>query len=282
MTGRGWIVRLASAPFPYDGTDRDGSPFFQQADRAGRRLRRTTTGARYPEVPHFADDRVLLHIPPGFDAARRPLVVVFFHGHESDIATTVVERLQIPRQIEESGANALLVAPQLALRARESHPGKLVSPGATARLLDEAAAALAAGSSAMAAADIRGADVVLAAFSGGYLATAMALDRGGIADRVRAVILFDALYGALDVFEAWLVRRRRRDVFVALAGDATAGNSTELAVRLRCRGVAVSDALPGRFDPGAVHLARVESGHWQVPVAGPPHHPLAELLRRLG
>ena len=282
MSGRTWTVRLSSAPFPYDGTDADGSPFFQDADQAGRRLRRTATGAEYPEAPHFVDDHVLLHIPRSFDAAQRPLVVLFFHGHDADIATTVAERLEIPRQVDESETNALLVAPQLALKARESHPGKLVQPGAATRLLDGAAAALAEGSPGIAAGDIRAADIVLAAFSGGYYATAMALERGGIDERVRAVILFDALYGALDAFEAWLVRRRRRDVFVALSGEGTAANSAMLAARLRRQGVVVSEALPGRFEPGAVHLARVETGHWQVPVAGPPYRPLAELLRRLG
>jgi hypothetical protein len=46
--------------------------------------------------------------------------------------------------------------------------------------------------------------VVLVAYSGGYDPAAYALDVGGADDRVRGVVLLDALYGESDRFQRWV------------------------------------------------------------------------------
>ena len=49
--------------------------------------------------------------------------------------------------------------------------------------------------------------VILVAYSGGYLPAAFALAQGGAGERVRGVVLLDALYGEEDKFADWIERR---------------------------------------------------------------------------
>ena len=78
---------------------------------------------------HFGDPRVLLHIPPGFDANKPSVMIVFFHGHGATLSRDVRDRQQVPAQISASGVNAVLVAPQFAVDAADSSPGKFGDPG---------------------------------------------------------------------------------------------------------------------------------------------------------
>ena len=48
--------------------------------------------------------------------------------------------------------------------------------------------------------------VVIVAYSGGYYPAAWVLRHGGLGDRLRGVILLDALYGELDKFADWIER----------------------------------------------------------------------------
>ena len=74
-------------------------------------------GGTYWEDQTYSDQRVLLHIPKGFDPRRPALMVVFFHGNEATLERDVRNRQAVPRQITESGLNAVLVAPQFAVNA---------------------------------------------------------------------------------------------------------------------------------------------------------------------
>jgi enterochelin esterase-like enzyme len=62
------------------------------------------------ESQTFSDDRVLLHIPPGFDPKRPAVMVVFFHGHGADLTQDVYDRQQVPAQITAAGVNARRIA----------------------------------------------------------------------------------------------------------------------------------------------------------------------------
>ena len=95
------------------------------------------------ESETFSDDRVLLHIPPGFDPTLPAVMVVFFHGHGADLARDVRDRQQVPAQITAAGVNAVLVAPQFASTPPISSAGKFWEPNGFKRFLDEAAVKLA-------------------------------------------------------------------------------------------------------------------------------------------
>ena len=57
----------------------------------------TVRGGTYWEDQTYSDQRVLLHIPKGFDPRRPALMVVFFHGNEATLERDVAahrERLE--------------------------------------------------------------------------------------------------------------------------------------------------------------------------------------------
>ena len=68
---------------------------------------------------------------------------MFFHGNGATLTRDVRNRQQVPRQIVESGLNAVLVAPQFAVDAADSSAGRFWEPGVFAQFLSEAADQLA-------------------------------------------------------------------------------------------------------------------------------------------
>src|SRR5262249_35799089 len=142
---RSALIPFDVSPFPYDGALPDTAlPFFDVMDGlSGRRGHTTTRGDVLWEPDAYRDRRVLLHVPASFDPARPALIVVYFHGHGATIERDVVNRQQVPRQVAESGLNAVLVAPQFALDAADSSSGNFWQAGVFARFLDEAAGRLA-------------------------------------------------------------------------------------------------------------------------------------------
>jgi hypothetical protein len=71
------------------------------------------------------------------------VIVVFFHGHGATLERDVRDRQLLPAQISESGANAVLVAPQLAYDAADSSAGKFWERGGLKRFMAEATGHLA-------------------------------------------------------------------------------------------------------------------------------------------
>ena len=125
-------------PFPYRGEVPDKNrPFLDVAD-GERRGHSTVRGGTYWEDQTYSDQRVLLHIPKGFDPRRPALMVVFFHGNEATLARDVRDRQAVPRQVAESGLNAVLVAPQFAVNALDSSAGRFWEPGVFAQFVREA------------------------------------------------------------------------------------------------------------------------------------------------
>jgi len=279
--GRTVTLRLPSAPFPFDGVvPETGQPFFDATDPAtGERLHTTAQGTRYAETRHYRDDRVLVHVAADLAAGPAPVLVVFFHGHLSVLARDVIGRMSIPQQIDGSGRAVILIAPQLAVDAMDSSPGRLWLPGALARLLDDVAVACGRWLGLSDPEPLRRAPVVLAAFSGGYKALAMGLDRGGVADRVAGIILLDAVFGAVDRFAAWAAAAPRA-FLAALYSRHTRAGTLALAAALDRHGVAWSPAYPEALAPSARHLVPCATPHPALPVDGPPRHPLGDLLRR--
>jgi hypothetical protein len=102
-----------------------------------------------------------------------------------------------------------LVAPQLAVDAADSSAGKFWEPGAFKRFVGEAAGQLARlYGDRLAEQTFARMPIVIVAYSGGYLPTAWALERGGLKARVRGVVLLDGLYGELDKFANWIAGNR--------------------------------------------------------------------------
>jgi hypothetical protein len=226
------LVPFESAPFPVHTTSNDG-------DHVRINFRSRVSW----EKGAFSDPRVLLHIPKGFDPNKPAVMVVFFHGHGATLTRDVLDRQEVPAQISESHANAVLVAPQLAYDARSSNPGKLWEPGAFARFVREAGNQL-----TKLYGDPRAGDtfanmpIVIVAYSGGYLSAATSIERGGLKNRVRGIVLLDALYGELDGFANW-ISHNRSGFFVSSWTRSTQRRNAQLEEMLSERDVTLGHAL---------------------------------------
>ena len=280
------VQPFSNGPFPYSGPGEDGrTPFYDVVDPLKRRGHRTASGDVLLEGTTYSDDRVLMYVPAGFDPRRPALMVLFFHGHGSTIERTVQEA-DLPRQIAESGANAVLVAPQFAFDAGDSSPGKFWRPGAFARFVDEAATKLARLLTPQGA-DLRRlsgvfnlAPVMLVAFSGGYKPTAYVLARGGAAHRIHSVVLLDALYDEEDKFAAWFAGARSRAFLASFYTESTAASQTKLRDMLAKRRITSTSSLPTSLSRGSAVF--VASGsidrHARFVLEGPPRDPVKVIL----
>jgi hypothetical protein len=172
----------------------------------------------------------------------------------------VRDRQLVPQQISDSGVNAVLLAPQLAVDAADSSAGKFWQPGGFKRFIAESADNLARlYGDPGAAKTFANMPIVIVGYSGGFLPTAWSLEVGGISDRVRGVILLDAIYGELDKFASW-IENHRSGFFVSSYTHYTARRSHELMQTLRDKGITVSEDMDGPIKPGSVAFVETPEG----------------------
>ncbi len=208
----------------------------------------------------YNDNRVLVHVPAGFDARKPGVIVVFFHGHGATLERDVRDRQLLPKQISESGTNAVLVAPQLAYDAADSSAGKFWERDGLKRFMAEAAQQL-----AQVYGDARSEDifakmpVVIVSYSGGFETAAWSLHVGGLGKRVIGVVLLDSLYGHLDKFASWIAKNRHA-FFVSSYTAHLKRRDDDLAQTLRAKGIPVQEELDGPLKPGTVAFLSTGEG----------------------
>jgi hypothetical protein len=254
------LIGLKSSAFPYYGNNpRTETPFLNVAngDRHGHR---SYSGRVYWQDETFNDNRVLMHVPEHFDVNKPGVIVVFFHGNGATLERDVRDRQLLPQQISDSGANAVLLAPQLAVDAADSSAGKFWQPGGLKRFINESADHLAKlYGDPNAAKTFANMPIVIVGYSGGFVPTAWSLDVGGVGNRVRGVVLLDAVYGELDKFASW-VANNRSGFFVSAYTRYTQRHDQELMQMIRDKGIAVSDDMDGPLRPGSVVFVKTPDG----------------------
>ena len=251
------LVPFDTTPFPYSGPVPDKGITFLDVVNGERRGHTSLRGGVYWEDVTYSDKRVMLFIPRGFDIRRPALIVVYFHGNLATLTRDVRGRQQIPRQVEQSGLNAVLVAPQFAVDALDSSSGRFWEPGVFAKFLDEVVGKLTRlHGDERARTVFERAPVVIAGYSGGYNPAAYALAVGGANQRVHGVMLFDGLFAEIDKFADWLAKRPTAFFFTAY-GKAARSEHAELQRMLTDRGVGFGTTLPARLTPGSVTLLSV-------------------------
>lgn len=283
-TAKARLVPFRTSAFPYRGAvPWDGRPFLD-TEVDGRRGHTSARGGLYWEDETYADRRVLLAIPAGFDPSRPALMIVYFHGNEGRLERDVRDRQQVVRQVAASGLNAVLVAPQLAVDALDSSAGNFWTSGHFARFLQEAETRLAdLHGDAHAREDFRGLPVVIVAYSGGYQPAVHALDKGGAGDRVRGFVLLDALYGEEGKVAAWVVRQYRKIFLISVFGPSTREHNFALEQALVERGLPWRTALPRSLGPRSVTFidAGDEVTHGDFVTQAWVADPLQDVLSRI-
>ena len=276
------LVDFETAPFPYHGIVPGSDRPFLNAGEEGHRGHVNFRGHVFWESETFSDDRVLLHIPPGFDPKRPAVMVVFFHGHGADLARDVRDRQRVPAQITAAGANAVLVAPQFAFDAADSSAGKFWEPNGFKRFLDEAAQKLAKmyGDPRSAAA-FGTMPIVIVAYSGGFGPTLAVLDRGGANSRIHGLVLLDALYAGIDKFADWIANNRSR-FFVSSYTPHTAYHNADLEHLLNERSVSHSAELrPAHLQGMVSFLPAGDISHRDFVTQAWSSNPIADILARM-
>jgi hypothetical protein len=254
------LVSMKSSAFPYYGNNPASEAPFLNISKGDRRGHRSYGGRVYWQDQTYNDNRVLMHVPENFDVRRPGVIVVFFHGNGATLERDVRDRQLVPQQISESGVNAVLLAPQLAVDAADSSAGKFWQPGGFKRFIDESAGQLARlygdPNAAKAFANM---PIIIVGYSGGFLPTAWSLEVGGISDRVRGVFLLDAVYGELDKFASW-IEHHRSGFFVSSYTHYTARRDRELMSMLREKGIPVREEMDGPLRPGSVVFVETGEG----------------------
>jgi hypothetical protein len=202
---------------------------------------------------------VLVAASPNFDPKAPGVIVVYFHGNNATLARDVAGRQQAPRQVAASRLNAVLVAPQMAVDARDSSAGNFWRDGAFAAFLDEAESKIAKLYPSATHADFARYPVVIVAYSGGYLPAAFSLAHGGARERIKGVVLLDALFGEPDKFARWIEQERGRAFFVSAYSASSKSENAALRARLERDGVPTVSGVPDSLGPGVV--AFVDSGN---------------------
>lgn len=276
-----FVQVLHNAPFPCAGKVEDsGVDFFDFVDPlSGQRFHTSLSGERFSEREHYSDGRVLFHLPPQFDCRAPAAYVLYFHALGTDITASNRDN-ELTRQIDESGANVILVMPQLASHAADSSPGKFSRRGGLRRFMEEVGRVMSERLGGAWRKKLETAPILLTAFSGGYKTAAYVLDRGGVNERVKAVLLMDALYEDVDKFEKWAAGSIRRSCLVSLyTRGSCEENMRELLERLAGRGITAKTGWPRTLSVGEIYHARVETEHLAIPRLGPPKDPLMAFMK---
>jgi hypothetical protein len=281
------LAEFQNSAFPYHGPIPDPDdpsklrPFMNVNDD-GRIGHKSPGGAVLWEDQTYNDRHVLLAASRDFDPNAPGVMVVFFHGNHATLSRDVIDRQQAPRQLAQSRLNAVLVAPQLAYDARDSSAGNFWRDGGFAEFLDEADAKLANLYPSASRSTFRQMPVVIVAYSGGYLPTAFSLANGGADDRIRGVVLLDALYGEPDKFAQWIESETGRAFFVSAYSASSKSENLAMKERLQRDGVSTQSGLPDRLGPGTV--AFIDAGdvsHEDFVNFAWTNDPLSDVLSRV-
>ena len=277
------LVSLKSSAFPYLGNNPHTEAPFLNISRDGRRGHRSYGGKVYWQDETYNDNRTLMHVPENFDIRKPGVIVVFFHGNGATLERDVRDRQMVPQQISDSGVNAVLLAPQLAVNAADSSAGKFWQPGGLKRFVTESADHLARlygdPGAAKAFANM---PVIIVGYSGGFVPAAWSLEVGGLGNRVRGVFLLDAVYGELDKFASWIANNRS-GFFVSAYTRYTRRHDKELMAMLREKGIAISDEMDGPLRPGSVVFVETPEGvtHRSYVTRAWTENPVKEVLIKM-
>ncbi len=179
------LTHLRTAPFPHP--ERAKGHEYQ--------------GKFYDVAGHYSNDTVAIFIPKGFRQTGEVDFVVHFHGWLNNVEA-VLRHYELIEQLVASRRNAVLVVPQGPYNAPDSFGGKLEDLNGFARFMKEVANCLTQ-TSAVKFRPFSIGNIILSGHSGGYHVISSILERGGCAEQVKEVWLFDALYGQTDKFLAW-------------------------------------------------------------------------------
>jgi hypothetical protein len=225
---------------------------------------------------------VVAHVPAGFDAGGPIHLVLFFHGSSQCVAQIALSGDVVCRpgaraiagsglvqRHDDAATNTVFVAPQFILWGGGT-PGKMADRGYfrsfVEELLRDTLAPALGGPRTLD--DL--ADITIVAHSAGRMPLKAILDRGDLDDKVKNVVLLDALYdGRVGTYARWLERGMAAGddrKLVAIYGDWGRNPATGRAIASRIEGRAPGSTVvdpPGAIED-AIRTHQVTVAIWNV------------------
>jgi hypothetical protein len=225
---------------------------------------------------------IVAHLPAGFDATEPIHLVLFFHGSGQCVAQIALSGEVVCRpgarpltgsglasRHDDAATNTVFVAPQFILWGGGT-PGKMADRGYFRSFVEELLRdTLAPGLGGSRTLDDV-ADITIVAHSAGHMPLAAILDRRDLDDKVKNVVLLDALYdGRVGTYVRWLERGIASGdgrKLVAIYGDWGRNPATGRAIAARIEDLATGSAVvdpPGALSD-AIRTHQVTVATWNV------------------
>jgi hypothetical protein len=223
---------------------------------------------------------VVAHVPEGLDASQPLHLVLFFHGSDQcivqiamggDVVCKPGARGDVGAGLawrhDDAGTNSIFAAPQFALWGGGT-AGRMAERGYFRTFVEELLRdTFAPGLGGPKTLDDL-ADITIVAHSAGHIPLAALLERGDLDDKIRNVVLLDALYdGMVDPYWHWLDRgfakgqpRKLVAVYGPWGRNAEVGRT--LAARAEARSRDSSSVDPPGALPDAVRTHAVTVKTW--------------------
>ncbi len=274
------LVAMRHSAFPYDGMMPGGVTPFLDSRQHGQWGHTSSRGGFNTQASTYSDKRSLLHVPKAFNPRKPACLVVFFHGNRARLEPDVIKRQRVPVQLDASKLNGALIAPQLAVNVNDSSAGHFWTPDFFARYIAEAEHHLAkqTGHPEKALAAL---PIVIVAYSGGYYPTIFSLEQGGATQRIKGVVLLDALFGEGERFADWISEHHKRVFFASAYSAASKAENLALKAYLTRKALRFP-AWPVRLTKGTVcFIDATKAVHDDFVSQAWVDDPLAQILGRI-
>jgi len=179
----------------------------------------------YSSLEHYADSTVLIFIPNNLNKSNSIDVVFYFHGWWNNIDSSITQ-FNLIEQFYKSNKNAILVIPETAKNAPDSFGGNLEGKNVFNKLTSEVVEHL----NKFTKTNYTLGNITLAGHSGGYRVISYILLHGGLTDRVKNVILFDALYADVEKYSYWINKNNGKFFNIYTQNGGTKAESEDLMI----------------------------------------------------
>ena len=274
------LVAMQHSAFPYDGMMPGGVTPFLDSQHHGQWGHTSSRGGFNTQASTYSDKRSLLHVPKAFNPRKPACLVVFFHGNRARLEPDLIKRQRVPVQLDASKLNGALIAPQLAINVNDSSAGNFWTPDFFARYIGEAEHHLAkqTGHPEKALAAL---PIVIVAYSGGYYPTIFSLEQGGAIQRIKGVVLLDALFGEGERFADWIVEHHKQVFFASAYSAASKAENLALKAYLTRKALRIP-AWPVRLTRGTVcFIDATKAVHDDFVSQAWVEDPMAQILGRI-
>ena len=182
----------------------------------------------YSAEDHYQDSTVLIFIPKYFELKDSVDFVFYFHGWGNNIDKSL-EKFNLIEQFYNSKKNAIFVFPEGPKNSKDSFGGKLEDKNKFHDLVNEINIEL----GKIFNSEIKTGNITLAGHSGAYRVIAYIILNGGLTNKIKNVILFDALYADTEKFSYWLDHYRGNFIDIFTENGGTKSESENLMTCLK-------------------------------------------------